>query len=697
MFQWLGTAGERLSRLTAALTRYPLTRASAVGLLFFFILVCIPLWLLITSSKEKERAVRQELYERDLKEITGRFDADERFVLANNFEQFLERERTLAPLLLPRPYYFGLPTRAALGPPRPPPRNCFVDLKPATGTGVAATSDRFCAYFVQDPAFGTQLFFAISLLDEDLVIHKIGDARLLADSLRIQITTPTVKATWSLTLQEPTVYLSPARYAMTAYVREGGKWERDKRFEGWAYTKGDEPSGMQAVTILAKLNYKALDSVYGAAVTDAIWPPPGARQIRFVVSRRNVSRGNFSAGFLPYADVGVSSLSLPSLYAVLAGTHASFVVRSKTNGAVGWKMTPEGRTSPSQNLSPQWARFSDGDLIFSAQDPMTSTAPLQDTDLVFEIAHPGTVIESAIWQTVGLLLFVILIFIALAAFFLFKVLHPIQRMARDAIALSKSSAARYLPYGNEPNEIGVLSKAFNDLLSRTRQQAEERVRRDALKQRREAEALKNREENLKTIGHEIRAPLQALLSLHPPGDEARRYVERMVRAVDLLFGATGPEAAFAGRQLILEKQKVGEFLEGLVANAHLAGIPNVRYFGGTTALYCSIDDNALEDAITHILTNANRFRLPSTPIDVSLAPEDSDALIMIVNTGPRIPADMVEAIFEYGVSLDPEPGRERRGQGLFVARSYIRKMGGDLSAHNLESGVAFEIRLPTMI
>ena len=63
------------------------------------------------------------------------------------------------------------------------------------------------------------------------------------------------------------------------------------------------------------------------------------------------------------------------------------------------------------------------------------------------------------------------------------------------------------------------------------------------------------------------------------------------------------------------------------------------------------------------------------------------------NQGLTIAEDLLERIFELGVS-DPESPTplgegEHRGQGLFVAKTYMAKMGGTINARNTEGGVAF--------
>ena len=75
------------------------------------------------------------------------------------------------------------------------------------------------------------------------------------------------------------------------------------------------------------------------------------------------------------------------------------------------------------------------------------------------------------------------------------------------------------------------------------------------------------------------------------------------------------------------------------------------------------------------------------------------ASVRIHNRGPGVDEGLLSRMFEYGVrdagaeapgSADPQ----RRGQGLFVARTYMAKMGGLVRARNEEGGVAFYLEIP---
>ena len=67
-------------------------------------------------------------------------------------------------------------------------------------------------------------------------------------------------------------------------------------------------------------------------------------------------------------------------------------------------------------------------------------------------------------------------------------------------------------------------------------------------------------------------------------------------------------------------------------------------------------------------------------------------LIEVGNQGPQIPSYLIDEIFEYGVSSRDSDG-EHQGLGLFVAKQYVKKMGGDVHVKNVEGGVRFAIKL----
>jgi signal transduction histidine kinase len=240
------------------------------------------------------------------------------------------------------------------------------------------------------------------------------------------------------------------------------------------------------------------------------------------------------------------------------------------------------------------------------------------------------------------------------------------------------------------DELGILAGALADLLQRVK----EDMRRERLRAEREKDLWH-------AVGHEIMSPLQSLMALHgAPDDPSGRYVQRMQQAVRVLYGSASPSEAFETTTLELQPVDLHEFLRNVAANAPHAGIEQVVFEAepGLDEVVVRADEYSLEDVVTHVLRNADRYRPAGTPIALHLGLSEGWAELRIHNQGPPIAPEMIDRIFEYGVS-EPAAGAladngGRRGQGLFVAKTYMAKMGGTIRALNLPGGVAFVLALP---
>jgi signal transduction histidine kinase len=235
------------------------------------------------------------------------------------------------------------------------------------------------------------------------------------------------------------------------------------------------------------------------------------------------------------------------------------------------------------------------------------------------------------------------------------------------------------------DELGILASCLHDLLNRVN----EDVRREHLRAERERDTWH-------AVGHEIMSPLQSLMVLHgKEGDPSARYIHRMQQAVAVLYGSASPSEAFESTKLRLDALDLRAFLGHVAENAQSAGIDNLVLVANADSASVRADEYSLEDVLTHILTNANRHRTRGTPITVSLSADATGARVRVHNVGEPIHPDLFDKIFEYGVS-DPKSSvsAATRGQGLFVAKTYMAKMGGTVTAHNETDGVSFELSFP---
>jgi signal transduction histidine kinase len=234
------------------------------------------------------------------------------------------------------------------------------------------------------------------------------------------------------------------------------------------------------------------------------------------------------------------------------------------------------------------------------------------------------------------------------------------------------------------DELGILAGGLAALLQRVKDD----VKREHIRVAQERDMWH-------AVGHEIMSPLQSLMVLHgAPEDPSHRYVRRMQQAVKVLYGPAPPSEALEAAALQLSAIDLNAFLRNVANNAHFAGIEGVRYEPAAGPVMVRAEEYSLEDVVTHILGNANRHRAPATPITVTLTWFETTARVTIHNQGAAIDPALIDKVFEYGVS-DPElpDASEHRGQGLFVARTYMAKMGGTISASNAVDGVIITLTL----
>lgn len=271
-----------------------------------------------------------------------------------------------------------------------------------------------------------------------------------------------------------------------------------------------------------------------------------------------------------------------------------------------------------------------------------------------------------------------------------SIIRRITLLTKRAVSLSKTmkGAGELEQFDvsdlRSPDELGVLASCLHDLLRRVKEDVE-----------RETIRTEQEKEMWHAVGHEIMSPLQSLMALHGTADDqSNRYISRMQQAIRVLYGSASPSEAFQSTVLQVSEIDISLFLKNVSDNAPMVGIPDVVYEGPEEVIMVKADEYSLEDVVTHVLRNAQRYRKPGSAIRILLQNSETAATINIHNDGPHIEADMIDKIFEYGVSDQLDSGANgNRGQGLFVAKTYMAKMGGTISVQNVADGVSFVLSL----
>jgi signal transduction histidine kinase len=107
------------------------------------------------------------------------------------------------------------------------------------------------------------------------------------------------------------------------------------------------------------------------------------------------------------------------------------------------------------------------------------------------------------------------------------------------------------------------------------------------------------------------------------------------------------------------------------------------------------DEALLRRMLSNLLGNALTYTSAGGAVDISLAKLDSRLLISVADTGPGIPAEDRERVFERFVRLDPARAAGGSGLGLAIARWVAEAHGGTLRVVTSGSdGTVFAANLP---
>ena len=212
------------------------------------------------------------------------------------------------------------------------------------------------------------------------------------------------------------------------------------------------------------------------------------------------------------------------------------------------------------------------------------------------------------------------------------------------------------------------------------------------------------------VSHELRTPLTLMLgpveTLRREESDRERGVlldsvltnsRRLLRQVNLLLDSAKLEAD----QLVLEPTE-GD-LKGILSELVLASRPHAEGRGlelvteGLDRLEpFSFDVGKIEMVAANLLSNALKFTPSGGRIVVRAVPGTKSSVFEVEDTGPGIPEDQQNLIFERFHQVDTSLSREEgTGLGLSLAHELVRLHGGSLSVTSeAGAGSIFRVELP---
>jgi PAS domain S-box-containing protein len=216
---------------------------------------------------------------------------------------------------------------------------------------------------------------------------------------------------------------------------------------------------------------------------------------------------------------------------------------------------------------------------------------------------------------------------------------------------------------------------------------------------------------LATVSHEFRTPLNGILGMADLlGDtgldpEQATYVRALRTSGEALLGLVDDILDFAkveaGRlELASERFDLGLLVETvselMAPRAQVKGIELAAHLAPDLPTELVGDRDRLRQILLNLVGNAIKFT-DRGGVGIRIAREAETVVIEVADTGPGIPEERRQAIFEEFEQADVSPARRHEGTGLGLAivRRLTGLMGGTVGVEARDGGGSlFRVRLP---
>ena len=223
-------------------------------------------------------------------------------------------------------------------------------------------------------------------------------------------------------------------------------------------------------------------------------------------------------------------------------------------------------------------------------------------------------------------------------------------------------------------------------------------------------ASRAKDDLLSMLGHELRNPLNAIVTsaevLRAAAPEstmaanARAVLARQTRKLTQLVDDLADIGQVMSGNLLLARQPIE--LRALVDASVSAAQPLAQQrrqqlgFDPAPAVWIDADARRIGQVMTHLIENAVKHTPAGGSVTVRLLAADGEARICVEDNGAGISADLMPRIFDAFVQ--GERGLDRASGGLGLGLPLVKKLvelhGGSVQASSSPQGSVFELRLP---
>ena len=274
------------------------------------------------------------------------------------------------------------------------------------------------------------------------------------------------------------------------------------------------------------------------------------------------------------------------------------------------------------------------------------------------VKHPYAQPSGTITDVIASLVVLALLSVAFGWLLAGRLLRPVRVITATARDISASNLSRRLRLGRRDDEFARLGETLNELFARL-----------------EA-SFQAQRHFVANASHELRTPLTAertllQVALADPGADTATLREaceqvlalgmRTERLIDALLTLATGERGIERRETF----DLASVAERVVRSRSLpARDHDVRLDSALGPARVAGDARLAESLIANLADNALRYNVPGGWAGVSTATRDGRAVVSVRNTGPEIPADQVDRLFQPFQRLGTERVQRGGGHGL---------------------------------
>ncbi len=267
-----------------------------------------------------------------------------------------------------------------------------------------------------------------------------------------------------------------------------------------------------------------------------------------------------------------------------------------------------------------------------------------------------------------------------------RALRPIRTISDAARDISASSLHRRLALAGPDDELTQLATTFDQLL--------ERLEGSFAAQR----------QFVANASHELRTPLTleralvevALADPEPTVDSLREMGRQVLAAGEQQERLIEALLTLSRSQRGLDRHEPVDLTAAAAQTLRLVDSAKLTVDTSLEPAWTSGDPRLVERLVANLVANAACHNVPSGRIDIRTTTQDGRALLTVDNTGPRIPPEELERLFEPFQRLDAErvnsSGRLGLGLGLSIVRAIAAAHRATIIARpNSDGGLRIEV------